>query len=301
MLIPTTLYLSYYFFVAQGSLESILYWSIFFNLQSGYESLGFLLPSANDLAVVASAFLMLIPYISLLFLRRGVSHHERGTRIILLACLIAAMWLLYPRYSAPHWSVAFGFLAAATGVVCSELLRAAVLLPLHYRLLLRSTYAAILVIWLGQWSLILLPSLSGQVPQTLYKLDHLDSLADTLEEKVPHNNSIVLFPDNEAVSNLYYLLSRRPPSFWIMNYPWFMNDEAKNGWMKAMDREQPDTLLYFENLQDLSHTAPELEQYVSDNYLPVESIEWERGIVTIMHRVSQVPESPLPVQPSVQE
>jgi hypothetical protein len=283
--IPLGLYTLYYQ-MQGGTWEALLYWPLFFNLKSGYNEIGRLWPSIQEVLNRLPAFILLIPYLFTIIRPYPQMIVSRNTRIWLLLFFLASLVFLYPRYAIPHWSVSLIFLAIISGITCGDW-------TLHLPSFDskwpfgNSIYAAFSIWWLLSGIGLVWIFWSDSQPQRLLKFDHIASLVEQLDGKLPAGGNIVLLPDNEAVSNLYYYLGETPPSFWLMNYPWFMNETSIAQWMEVVEAEKPETLLFFENLEDLSQTAPELLLYVANNYESIDSVEWEGRIVHIMQRQTQ--------------
>jgi hypothetical protein len=277
---PILLYLLYYL-SRGGAIADIFYWVLWFNVTSGYSRLGWLPPTAGAINQILPAFLLLVPFV---FTLR--SHSLPGipplTRGFLLAFLAAALIYLYPRYSLPHWVVAFPFIAAASGIVCAEILSS---LRRHEgkRQLQHALYWGLILFWaLYAWT-IYASAWSGP-PRTMLKYSHLTVLATELESRIPPDSTMVLLPDNEALGNLYYLMRKQPPRFWVMNYPWFMNERVINRWLEVIEMEKPQILIHTEDMAALWDEAPELVDYMVSYYETIDSIVWEDRAVHIMTR-----------------
>lgn len=227
------------------------------------------------------AFLLLIPFIITVVKPYENMKPGRQTRIWLMIFLFASLIFLYPRYSVPHWSVSLAFVALISGFVCSDLVRGATKVDWQIRW---GLYAALTMWWLLSGLTTYLPALRGNRTQAFLKYDHLIPLAEELKPYLPSEGGLVLLPDNDSVSNLYYHLQILPPRYWIMNYPWFMNEFAESNWIEVMEMEQPQTLLYFENLEDIKNSAPDLLNYTLAHYESVNSLIWEGRTVHVMRR-----------------
>ncbi len=219
-----------YYLAQGGTVSALLYWPILYNFESGYNDLGKLLPNSSDLLRMLPAFLLIIPFVASIFSRQTAKFwgSAREERLWLLLLLLVSMAFLYPRYSIPHWTVALPFIAVISAYSLNDLLQAQA--RAETRMVVRSAFAAILVWWILQGILVSWPYWVGSRTQALLKYDPLIELAETLDEKLTTSGPITLLPDDESVSNLYYLLQRPPAFFWVMHYPWFVN---KDRWAMA--------------------------------------------------------------------
>jgi len=119
----------------------------------------------------------------------------------------------------------------------------------------------------------------------LIEYSPLQDLAQQLREHNLSGRSIVLFPDNEAVSNLYYLLNASPPKFWLMTYPWFMNEFTIARWIDTLETEKPQTAIHFEGQFDWTSNQEALT-YLKTHYETIDSLQWQGAWVRIMKRRS---------------
>lgn len=275
-----------YYLVRGGSVAALVYWPLIFNVESGYHIAGRLLASTTDIYHMLPAFIMLVPFLISIVRPQADMTPPRAARFWLFTCLLASIVFLYPRYSIPHWAVALPFAALLSGIACADLVKDA-----RLRIARNSTqwglYMAIVILWLIQGALLYWPYWNGTRTQTLIKYGHLVELAHSLETRIPADGGLVLVPDNEAISNLYYLLQRRPPYFWVMNYPWFMSETTIERWIEVVEQERPQTLLYFVDLATLASDAPDILEYVEQNYETVETLTWENRLVHVMIRRGQ--------------
>lgn len=282
---PIVAYLGYYYRLA-GTFHELLYWSVSFNLTGDYRSLGQLAPTGEQLRQVLPAFLMTVPFV--ISLVNTPDAHDnvmpsRGQRMWLMLFLFLAALMLYPRYSTMHWAVALAFIALISGIACADLIRQRI-----DRSLWPSTWGVYLAVVL-LWTLSAVSTYSlrlGQTrSQTLIEFSPLVELADQLKRRNLLDEGIVLFPDDEGVSNLYYLLQRPPPKFWMMNYPWFMNRYTIARWLQVVEAEQPQTLIFFPGRGGYEQYAPEILEYIHSRYQLIDTLDWRGQAVHIMTRL----------------
>lgn len=275
VIFPLALYAIYYYSQA-GSFNELIYWTLTFNLVSNYHSQGFLAPTFPQIKQMLPPFLLLIPFLSKIFRDQIELSPSRSTRVWLCFFLAVSLSLLYPRYSGRHWTTAFPFIAALSGLSCAELLKQRVRGQF-------SLYIAIVLWWSMSAFLIYFPQ-NNSTPQSFVEFSNLIELADLLEGRIPADGGLVLLPTHEDTSNLYYILKRPPPHFWTMNYPWFMNDYTNSRWLATIENEKPQTLLFFKDKVDWPQYGPEIWSYVQQNYHTIDTITWEAHIIDIMTR-----------------
>ncbi len=281
--IPLLLYLAYYL-VSGGELGALIEWTLLFNMTSGYAQMGFLLPTHLDMLAIWPAFVLVLPFAASLFQSHSLDRQEQLTRLWLLICAISSLVFLYPRYSVPHWAAAFAFVAATSAVACADLAHLASLItkPAAHRL--RQFAASFILFWVIYGAFLFWPAIAGTNQPRLLKFDDQQELAALLAAKLPSDSTIAFIPDNEAVSNAYYGLQRTPPRFWMMHYPWFMQPAVRERWLAELDRHPPDSVVWIDELQDLSSTGPEIQPFIHDRYTETDSFLWQGRTVRLMQR-----------------
>ncbi|MEJ2750783.1 MAG: hypothetical protein P8183_23180, partial [Anaerolineae bacterium] len=289
-LVPVSIYLFYYLRLT-NDWYALWYWVILFNVVGDYNSLGAKAPSAQEIRLVLPAFVMLVP-----FVLRTIGIAQTGGRrnqVVaerwwLLLMLVLSAIMLYPRYSTMHWATMLPFLAMLSGIACGELL----VTNSKNRVQVYQwwgVYIAIVgILWLGKGVLIYRTSYQNRETRTLIEYDSLPELANLISDTT-ELGSIVLFPDDEGVGNLYYLLKKLPPRFWMMNYPWFRNEYEIDRWLTEMNIAQPDQVVYFASRGP--HRYPEMEAYISERYTTTHVLEWNDQVVEIKERIPDVPAS----------
>lgn len=266
-----------------GSLEDLWYWTVIFNFTSDYSKLGLSLLSAAGINQLLPAVWLLLP---LLLGQIRISGSQRptdyGTRLLVLLFLVIAGLMQYPRYSLMHWATAAPFIAIGSGIVCRDIYRAVSQAP-GAAILNRSLYAAVVLLWLAGIFTVYLPQL-GNTKRLMIEYDNVVPLADEIRSRDLVPGSMVVFPDNEAISNLYYLLNKTPPRFWLMTYPWFMNDFTVAKWIDALEREQTQYAILLEGQFDWT-SNPAALAYLKAHYQVVDTLSWENNPVRIMSRL----------------
>jgi hypothetical protein len=147
-------------------------------------------------------------------------------------------------------------------------------------------YLAIVgMLWIGGSILIYRNVYQNRETRTLIEYSRLPELATLITDTAQLEN-IVLFPDDEGVGNLYYLLGKVPPHFWVMNYPWFRNDYEVGRWLTEMDRTEPEQVIYFTSRGPQQY--PEMDAYISESYKTIHVLEWNNQVVEIKERISKI-------------
>ncbi|MDX1665569.1 MAG: hypothetical protein R3272_17405, partial [Candidatus Promineifilaceae bacterium] len=274
---PVAAYLLFYLHQG-GRLSAFLYWNVLFNLESNYAVLGRLLPRYYDVILMTPAFILLPPF--LLTLRPSFHDDPRSqSRLLLLLLLLAALVYQYPRYSGGHWPIALPLIAALSGLVCNDLLQIE-----GPRRLFRGVFLAFVLLWLLQGVASYWPYWSGQASQEIARVDELKQLAIEVDAHLAPDDTLAIVPNNEAVDNLYYLLQRRPPRYWVMHYRWFANERTISRSIAALEEERPETILYFEQHAGMLDAWTELAAYVREKYEKEAQIMWDGYPLHIMRR-----------------
>ncbi len=284
ILIPILIYLLYYFSLT-NDWYAIWYWVILFNLVGEYNDLGAKAPSLQEIRTILPVFIMIIPFTlkTIGYTRAKKKSDVTGLaeRWWLLLMIMLSAIMLYPRYSTMHWATMLPFLAIASGIACAELLFATTENRGQIYQQWGIYLAIVGMLWIGSGLLNYGSAYRNREMRTLIEYDTLPELAKLITDTTPLEN-IVLFPDDEGVGNLYYLLKKLPPRFWIMNYPWFRNDYEINQWLIEIETAQPAQVIYFTSRNPQLY--PEMNDYILERYKTVYVIEWNGQVVEIKER-----------------
>lgn len=274
---PIAVYILYY--VAQGgTLSAFLYWFLLFNLESNYAELGRLFPRPHDVMQIAPAFILVIPFLA------SIRHRTQDQpfqldRLFLFLLLLVALVFQYPRYSFAHWAVVLPFVSALSGLVCGDWL-----VSRNSGWEIRSLYVSFVLLWLLQGVAVYWPYWRGERSQQIIRYDELEELASLISPHLSDADEMVIVPNNEAVDNLYYLLRRRPPRYWVMHYPWFANEFVMGQWIEALETDRPKILLFFDKYAGMLLDWPEIARYVDTHYDTAETLTWEGESLRLMQR-----------------
>jgi 4-amino-4-deoxy-L-arabinose transferase-like glycosyltransferase len=265
-----------------GSFKDLVYWTLIVNLAGPFGSESTLAPQPEHLRDMLPALLMVIPFVGSIFFGSAGMKPARGVRILLLAMLFIGLFLLYPRYSTRHWPPAFPFLALLSGIACADLIRDWKRFKAPSLILIT---ASIVLCWIAIAVLIYVPRLENPRFFRSSEYNDLIDVADQLRERIPAEGRVVLLPLDEGNANLSYLLGRLPQRYWLFNYRWFMNPTTIQRWLEVMEEEKPNTLLFFPEGIDLTTSAPEILDYVNENYVVTDTVKWgNRRQIHIMLR-----------------
>jgi hypothetical protein len=185
-----------------------------------------------------------------------------------------------------HWATTLPFLAMASSIACAELISMVTADGVQvYRQW--GVYIAIVgMLWFVDGVLLYRTTYQNREAHTLIEYDTLPDLAELINDTT-QLEEIALFPDDEGVGNLYYLLKKRPPHFWVMNYPWFRNDYEIDRWIREMEIMKPKQVIYF--LSRGPQNYPEMDAYISERYQTVHVLQWNNQVVEIKERTSIIP------------
>ena len=281
VILPVLAYVGY-FWHRGGALGDFFYW-VFFPLTNNVAASSRLLPTSAQVRQVLPVFFLLIPFVFTIFYRGQKSmDNERSTRIWVLIFLVITAITQYPRYSTMHWASCLAFIAIGSAIVCGDLLRLGEK-GSNNLFIQRGIYFGFVLLWLSALLTVYMPRLSRNPPPVQIEYQPLIELSAQLREQNLEGASFVIFPDNESVSNLYYLLNTTPPTYWLMTYPWFMNHLSLSRWEDALDREKPDYVILFSGSLDWCNNLNALA-YIQARYQTQKTLQWQGSPVQILSR-----------------
>jgi len=274
-------------YVQAGTLANFLYWTISFNLVSGYASLAAQPPDIAQVRTIASACLLLpaATFCLIELKRKGDKRWlNLGWGLILLA---ASSLTAYPRFAFFHLQAALPVLAWLSSLTLAFALR-----PGNSNSALQSSpsFATGIAIALSAFWIITAGSAYQSVfradqPRKVWEYTDLVPLADEIRQRIGPTDCIYIFPDDEATANLYYLLRCLPPKFWGFSYPWYMSDSVKSRIVLTLQEHPPEWVVYFPGRWDIENRAPEVIAYIQDNYQRDAKLHWVQGEVWLLKRV----------------
>ncbi len=282
-----------YHYAQVGSLASVLYWTIGFNLQSGYASLAAQWPERGEAATIASAALLLLPALFGLFEMRRKGNPQwlnLGWGFILLA---VACFTAYPRFEMFHLQPGLPILAWLSATALMQALGARDSRGESFtsRSFVIGTALAIALFWVtlavaGDWVY-----LFESRPQVVSEYSNLQPVAGEIRELIAPADRIYIFPDDEATANLYYLLGCLPPRFWVFGYPWYLQGSTEQRMLQVVQEDPPEWVVYFPGRWDAEQHAPELFGYIQMRYPGRTKLNWEQGDAWLLGRVASLPVS----------
>jgi hypothetical protein len=285
VMLPIAGYLVYFFSLTDNG-YALWYWLIEFNLAGDYSSLGAKLPTLQELRAVLPLFIMLIPFIfdsfDLGFVEKKKC--EASKRFWLLFVMMITAVMLYPRYSTMHWATMLPFLAISSGIACGNILHFPQNRLLSQNFKQWGLYFAIVgFLWIGIGTLNYITVYRQRENRSLIEYDGLPELAKQITDVTSLGN-VLLFPDDEGVGNLYYLLEKEPPRFWLMNYPWFRNEYELDKWFEAVINSSPTHIIYFTSRGPQLY--PEMNSFITQNYQTIHQLDWNGQTVEIKELIS---------------
>ncbi len=269
-----------YQWLRAGTLAGTLYWVVLYALTSGYRGETAIPPTPAQLALVAQAEVLVPAAVALL-----VEARRRGAPAWRpcawgLALLIAAGVPAYPRFELFHLQAALPVLAFLSAFVLVRAWRA-----------YRPARGFVLGVALGATLLAgaaaLRPvqqALDWERPQYVYEYSDLVPLAGALRPHLGAGERIYIYPDDEATSNLYYLLGQEPPVFWIFHYPWYMLEPIQERIVETLEAAAPQWVIYFPGRWGEPASAPQVASAIAARYERVETLEWAGGEVHLLRR-----------------
>ncbi len=275
-----------YHYAQVGSLTNFWYWTIGFNLQSGYASLAALSPDPGQFATVASAAMLLPLALFRLFEMRRKGDPawlNLGWGFVLMA---VSSLTAYPRFDMFHLQPVLPILGWLSATALVEMLRTKNSHGESFSdraFIVGTTLATALFLVIstvvGSWVYLL-----GSKPQVVSEYSNLQPLAGEIRQLIAPADRIYIFPDDEATANLYYILGRMPPRFWVLSYPWYLHGSTEQRMLQAVQEHPPEWIVYFPGRWDAEQHAFELFGYIESNYPLRTQLHWDRGQVWLLGR-----------------
>jgi hypothetical protein len=197
-----------------------------------------------------------------------------------LGLLVASSTTVYPRFSFFHLAATLPLLAVVSAMTLVYLAR--LHNPVHFIAL--GLALVLPVFWLATAGSAYRPVMTAGAPPYVYEYSDLAPLAQQIQARIPLGASVYLFPDDESTSNLYYLLGKLPPRFWIFHYSWNLMDWTIIKILNTLAEQPPDWVIYFPGHQDIEARAPDILAYLHDHYQRVASFQWAQGEAWLLKR-----------------
>ncbi|MBI2841644.1 MAG: hypothetical protein HYX75_25285 [Acidobacteria bacterium] len=260
--------------LSTGSLRDYLHWCWFIN--DRYLNLAVLWPTRAQLVE-------LIPLALLLSLSLTL-WRNRSYRLMLLMAAGAAA-LAFPRYAHFHLAAALPLLSLLAAMTVRESLRRhGIVAGFLDRITIPRPAVSLIVIGLAFASAH--PWLKAGQAVRVEEYDPLEPLGQILEQRLPEGRSMVIFPEDEAVSNLYIQAGRYPPGHWMLTYPWYIEPAIIERLIADLSRA--DLVVFFPG-RELQGRLPEdyMRPYyeaILEQFPVVEESTWEQGRVMLRTR-----------------
>jgi hypothetical protein len=279
-LLPISIFCVYQYARA-GSLTNFLYWTVGYPITSDYKTLTAIAPTLAQWRTMASSILLVPAAILCL-----IDSMRKGNQVWLslawgMILLATSSFTAYPRFNFFHLQASLpvlAFLSAQTfayGLQPGQTNRtfpAGVAIALSFYWILTAGYAY-------------RPVLHTEPQPLVFEYSDLVPLAEEIRQQIGPEDCIYIFPDDEATSNLYYLLDCLPPRFWIFHYPWYMLERIKHRILSTLAASPPEWVVYIPGRWGTESSAPEVVNYIHEHYEVHDTLDWAQGEVRLLKRV----------------
>jgi hypothetical protein len=276
---PVLIYMVYQHALA-GNLTGFLYWTIGYQLTGVYKSLASRSPTMIQIEGIASACL-LVPAAVFCILdmkrKRDNSWLTLGWGLLLLA---AGSVTAFPRFEFFHLQAILPVLAVVSAMTLAQALRS----QISGRYFALGMLVGLSAFWLITEGSNYRMVVRADQPSKISEYSDLLPLAQDIKGIIGPAGCVYIFPDDEAVANLYYLLHCSPPKFWIFHYPWYLLDWVRARIMLTLEEDPPDWVVYFPGRWDAEKRFPEAIRYFQDHYSQVAAFQWAQGEVRLLKR-----------------
>jgi len=269
-----------YQYARAGTLQSFWYWTVIYNLTSDYRTLAARAPTAAQIQLIASSFLLVPAAVVTLIDQKRQSNTlwlSLGWGLVLL---VASSLTAYPRFEMFHFQAALPVLAWLSVVPLAMALR-----PRNPgRSFAVGMTVSLVAFWLAIAALAYQPVAKAGQARKIWEYSDLVPLAAEIREQIRPQDCIYIFPDDEATANLYYLTGC-VPRFWVFSYPWYMVDPAKQRILTALEEDPPQWVVTFPGKWEIEKYAPEVTGYLEDHYRREAELHWAQGEAWLLKRL----------------
>lgn len=271
------------FLLQGGSIREMYFWTVQFNLTGTYSSMATEYPDGATLLHWSISLILVIPFLWSLIYNPSALMPSRKTRCLLVIFLLATAVFVLPRWSDKHLAPSLPFIAAISGIACSDL----ICKPEK-----SIKYCGLVIVFLGlfiSWGYYAINGCQDAWcligPHNYAEYSNLFPLADEIKKAIPADGKLAIAPSDEGTMNLYYILKREPPRFLCFNYPWFIvNATIQKRWLASMADDKPTAVIYFRGRYDWEKFAPTMSDYIQKNYRISKESTWQGMAVHIMVR-----------------
>ena len=277
-----------YHLVQAGTIKNLVFWNITFSVVNNYTELAALPPSMTQIAGLAPAYCLLLPFIVHWWASRengGATWGRAGWALTLLA---ASSLTAYPRFGFFHLQASLPILAWLSGTTLTRFLNVRgceASQQTNPRPLLIGMACSLMLLWTLHAGASYYRAFDSDQPRKIWEYTDLISLAGQVRQQIGPTGCIYVFPDDEATANLYYLMRCRPPKFWIpTSYPWFTLDMLTLETIQALEQASPEWVVYFPERWGIEQHGQEIWTYVQDEYQLETQLSWAEGQVWLLRR-----------------
>jgi hypothetical protein len=276
-----------YHYLRAGTLANLLYWTISFNLISGYASAAAQAPSIAQVRALTSACLLLPAAILGLIVSKRKDDRtwlNLGWGLILLA---ASSLTAYPQFELFHLQAALPVLAWLSSLTLAFALRpcSSDAASQSRRYVAASVAIALSVFWIITAGSAYQSVFREDQPQQVSQYTDLVPLAAEIRQRIGPTDCIYILPDTERSANLYYLLRCLPPRFWVYSYPHYMLEPVRSRIVRILQEHPPEWIVRFPGFGAMEDRAPEVIAYIQDNYERDVELLWRQRKVWLLKRL----------------
>jgi hypothetical protein len=272
--------------VRAGTLDGLLYWTLWFNATGEYRSMAAQHPTLIEIGAIVSAFL-LIPA-AVLNLADSKKKGDRAWQDFAVVLLLLGTGCIsaYPRFGFFHLQPTLPMAALASSLTLAHARRSVS----GGRLFAKGVAIALAGLWCITAARSYRPVFHVDSKPTVWEYSDLVPLAKEILSRTGSMERVYVFPEFENASNLYYLLRCPPPEFWMIHYPWYLVRGIQNRILSALNHSPPEWIVRFPDAWNAVSRVPEIDRYLQDHYRPEAALPWTTGDVVLLKRL----ETPVP-------
>jgi hypothetical protein len=269
-----------------GTLSGTLYWTVLYTITGPYLAQAAKPPSLVEWRMLAQAGLLLPVALAVFAAAQRSSRSDRRYEHPWqpvawgFSLLIAASATAYPRFEFFHLQSALPALAFLSALALAYAWR---IWPTA-RTLTTGIGIGVTVLCAAFAAQPLQIALDRSRGQTIVEYSSLAPLAADITARIGPEDRIYIYPDDEASSNLYYLLQREPPRFWIFHYPWYMSAPVQAQIVAALAADEPQWIVYFADRWLRPDASPQVAAAIADHYSLADTLEWTGNRVLLLRR-----------------
>ena len=229
------------FYAKTGSLADLFYWVIGYHLEGRYIAYSVEPLKLTDIGRIASCFI-LVPFAAVcafdLMRRRDRNWLNFGLGLLIL---ITGAVSAYPRFAFFHLQSVLPVVALLSAMTLSYAFKQL----RSWRTFAFGIVVAFSAFFFVKAGIFYRPAFRADRHPIVDEYSDLLPLTQEIRSTIGETDSVYVFPDDEASANLYYLLQRKPPKFWIFHYNWYLLDWTKAKILATLEDDPPDWVVYF--------------------------------------------------------